>query len=88
MGASGFAFGNFQSFEPVVMFEAGVTAMPKKIVAPPKGRTPERQPVRRPDDDEAPVESRDRKQPCRDTRDTPAPNPNGESVEGPQPRSP
>lgn len=52
--------------------------MPKKIAAPPKKVDPEEQPVRLPDHQEAPPEPDDRKHPCRDTRETPAPNPNGE----------
>lgn len=54
--------------------------MPNKNAPPPKTVVRKEQPVRRPDEKEAPVEPDDRKHPTRDTRETPAPNPNGESL--------
>ena len=59
--------------------------MPKKTPAPPKWVDPKKQPVRRPDQKEA--APNDRKHPTRDTRETPAPNPNGERVDGAKPRA-
>lgn len=53
-------------------------AMFKKIVRPPKTVVPKEQPVYRPDDTEAPRAPDDHEHPTRDTRETPAPNPNGE----------
>ncbi|MBP2442768.1 hypothetical protein [Rhizobium leguminosarum] len=52
--------------------------MAKKIAPLPKRVVPKEHPVRRPDDKEVPPEPDDRKDPTRDTRETPAPNPNGE----------
>jgi len=66
----------------VLLLKLEELAMPKKIPAPPKRVDPKKQPVRRPDDKEAAPESNDRKHPTRDTRETPAPNPNGERIDG------
>jgi len=50
--------------------------MPKKITVLDKRIDPKEQPVGHSDDQVAPAESDDRKHPPRDTRETPAPNPN------------
>ncbi|MGF6178807.1 hypothetical protein ABIE33_007127 [Ensifer sp. 4252] len=56
--------------------------MPKKIAVSPESGAPKKQPVRRPVRQEATPEPDDCKHPCRDTRETPAPNPNGEPFDG------
>ena len=52
--------------------------MPEKIAHAPKGADPKEQPVRSRGDKEASLEPDNRKDPPRDTKETPAPNPNGE----------
>lgn len=56
--------------------------MSKKTADPPKRVDPRAQPIRRPDDKEAPSEPDDRKHPARDIREMPAPNPNGDPADG------
>jgi hypothetical protein len=51
--------------------------MSTKIAAPPKKIDPKEKPARRSDDTEPSSAPDDRKHPTRDTRETPAPNPNG-----------
>jgi len=62
--------------------------MPKKINVPPKCEFlgPSAVPTR--PKPEAPLESGHRKLPCRDTRETPAPNPDGDFIEAPKSRPP
>jgi hypothetical protein len=55
--------------------------MPTKIAVAPKKIDPKEKPARRPNDKEAPSAPDDCKHPTRDTRETPAPNPNGKPVE-------
>ncbi len=54
--------------------------MPRKISAPSKTIDPKEQPARRSDDQVAPAEPDDRQHPPRDTRETPAPNPNDKGL--------
>lgn len=53
---------------------------PKKISAPSKTTDPKEQPVRPSEDQVAPAEPDDRQHPPRDTRETPAPNPNDKGL--------
>ena len=54
--------------------------MPKKISAPSKTTDPKEQPVRPSEDQVEPAEQDDRQHPPRDTRETPAPNPNDKGL--------
>lgn len=54
--------------------------MPKKISVPSKTTDPKEQPVRPSEDQVAPAEPDDRQHPPRDTRETPAPNPNDKGL--------
>jgi hypothetical protein len=53
--------------------------MPKKINGTPKRIDPKEKRVGHPDDQEA--RKPDDRHPCRDTRESPSPNPNGEPVD-------
>jgi hypothetical protein len=57
----------------------------ENLVMPEKPRprevTPKEKPVRRPDEGDTASAPKDRKRPTRDTRETPAPNPNGNPAE-------
>lgn len=55
--------------------------MPAKNAAPSEKGIPKDQRVNRPDHKEAPPDPDDRKDPPRDTREAPVPNPNGEPVD-------
>lgn len=55
--------------------------MPAKNAAPSEKGIPKDQRVNRPDHKEAPPDPDDRKDPPRDTREAPVPNPNSEPVD-------
>jgi hypothetical protein len=54
--------------------------MAEKVATPPEKGDPKAQPVRRPAPQDPAQRSDERKHPPRDTRDAPAPNPNGDPV--------
>lgn len=57
--------------------------MSRKNNDPSKVANPKEQPVNRPERKEAPPELGDHKQPARDIREAPVPNPNGDPVDEP-----
>jgi len=57
--------------------------MTEKIVPPPKKGDPKPRPVRRPEPQDSTPKSEERIHPPRDTREAPAPNPNGEDATQP-----